>query len=68
MVLITHTKLSVTEPNFLKKWGPKIGFLRVIEIMSIYLSIYEVSIIKHLRKLLEEFNDSNGNLLNERLL
>ena len=55
MVLITHTKLSVSEPNFLKKKrGPKIGFLRVIEIY-VYLSIYEVNIIKHLRKLLEEF-------------
>ena len=40
MVLITHTKLSVSEPNFLKKKrGPKIGFLRVIEIY-VYLSIY----------------------------
>ena len=37
-----------------KKRGPKIGFLRVIEIY-VYLSIYEVNIIKHLRKLLEEF-------------
>ena len=28
----------------------------------------EVNITKHLRKLLEEFNDSDENLLNERLL